>query len=78
MHAYIAAKQIFNLTHSSVYAPHISLMYGDNSFEEKQHITETLIFIPQQYTVSSLIITPGGEHPPSEWKHLADISLNQG
>jgi hypothetical protein len=76
MTAYTTAKDIFNLTTPSVFMPHMSLLYGNDTFDQKHHMMETLEFTPQRFTVSSLIITPGGENPPSEWKHLAEIPLN--
>jgi len=75
MNLYDAAKRIFGKTEPSVYMPHISLFYGNVPYTKRQEIIESFSFQPQHYSINSLIITPGGEHPPAEWEHLYELSF---
>jgi 2'-5' RNA ligase len=73
MELYDSAKKILGLTNPSVFMPHISLFYGNIPYDKRQEIIDWLKLKPLTFTVNSITITPGGENPPSEWKHLAEI-----
>ncbi len=73
MSLYDETKKVLGLTNPSVFMPHISLFYGNIPYVKRQEIIDSLNFQPQSFTINSFTITPGGENPPSEWKHLAAI-----
>jgi len=75
MSLYDLAKQSLGLTKQSIFMPHISLFYGDVSYQLRQEIVDSMQFVPQQFTVASVIVVPGGENPPSEWKHLTELKF---
>jgi 2'-5' RNA ligase len=70
---YDLAKQVFGMVNPSVFTPHISLFYGNIPYSTRHEMMKTIIFEPQQYSIDSLIVTPGGEHPPSEWEHILTV-----
>ncbi len=75
MNLYDLAKQSFGLTKPSIFMPHVSLFYGDIPYHQRQKIVDSIQLLPQQFTVASVIVVPGGENPPSEWKHLTEFKF---
>jgi len=75
MSLYDLAKQSMELTNQSIFMPHLSLFYGNISYQQRQEIMDTLQFVPQKFTVSSIVIVPGGENLPLDWKHLAEYKF---
>ena len=75
MSFYDSTKQSFKLTSSSVFMPHISLLYGDIPYSKRHQIIKSFSFKPQSFLFDLLVVTPGGENPPSEWKHLSEFTL---
>ena len=76
MELYDTAKKTFGLTNPSVFMPHISLFYGNVPYVQRQQIVDSLSLKPLSFTIDSITITPGGEHPPSEWEHMAELKFN--
>jgi hypothetical protein len=70
MSLYDTVKQVYGLTSPSVFMPHISLYYGDVPYAVRHEIMESITFRPQKFLINSIIVTPGGENPPSAWKHV--------
>lgn len=77
MGLYDRAKQIFGMTTPSLFMPHMSLFYGNVPYSTRQEIMTSLTFLPQHYSINSLVVTPGGEHPPAEWKHLFELPFSK-
>lgn len=75
MELYDVARRTFGLTEPSVFMPHTSLFYGNSTYPERHEIIKSLEFKPQTFSINSIVVTPGGENPPSEWKHLAKFQL---
>lgn len=75
MTLYDTTKAVFGMSAPTVYMPHMSLFYGNVSYETRQEIIDSLSFTPQQFLINSLVVTPGGELPPSEWQHLMELPL---
>jgi 2'-5' RNA ligase len=73
MQLYDEAKLALELSEPSVFMPHISLYYGNLPYHKRQEIIDRISIPSTLFTVAKLVITPGGEHPPSEWKHVATL-----
>lgn len=75
MNAYRTALQLFDLEEQEEFIPHLSLMYGDFSQEEKERILSVMgrEFHIRFEVHSLLLVKTEGE--PDEWKkiHLADF-----
>lgn len=75
MNAYHTALQLFDIEEGEEFVPHLSLMYGDFSQEEKERILSVMgREFHIRFEVHSLLLvkTEGG---PEEWEkiHLADF-----
>ncbi len=67
------AQELFNISDSKDYVPHVSLLYGLYSEEEKKESVATLAsLIPISFPVSSLTLwkTPG---ETTTWKRIAEF-----
>ena len=73
MGLYDAARQIFGFTGPAVFMPHMSLFYGNIPYSTRHEIMTSLTFKLQRFSINSLVVTPGGEHPPSEWNHVLEL-----
>ncbi|SRR5258708_11570565 len=74
MNANLIAKDIYQ-TDNSVFMPHISLIYGNHSMEERGKIVSEVI-LPKNITFNAeeIIVIPSTQNP-NEWTHLAELQL---
>lgn len=76
MQLYDNLKQNLGLTKSSVFMPHISLLYGDFPYQERHKIANSLRLETQVFSSESIVITPSGaDVTPDKWDHLKEISF---
>lgn len=74
LHAHALARQIFHQEESGRYRPHISLVYGRYSENEKRDIIAGLpatLCLP--FDVSRLSLIRGGRDDPQEWSMCAYV-----
>jgi putative hydrolase of the HAD superfamily len=76
MTLYDESKKALGMTNPSVFMPHMSLFYGNIPYAARHQMMHAISIVPQTFTIDSLILTPGGEHPPSEWEHVYTAKLS--
>lgn len=74
MEANLRAQEIFQVN-NNVFMPHISLLYGNHKMKMREKIASE-IQLPNKFSFKAekIIVVPSTRNP-SEWKHLAEISL---
>lgn len=79
LHAHALARQIFHHEDSGRYRPHISLVYGRYSENEKRDVIARLpatLCLP--FEVSHLSLIKDGHHDPTEWQHVCARRMGEG
>lgn len=72
--AYIRARDLFDIDAHRFFMPHISLLYGDHSMQERTRIAETVHLSPLSFTANTLrIMTSGGD--VSSWDTIEEIQF---
>ncbi|OGC47694.1 hypothetical protein A2886_02875 [candidate division WWE3 bacterium RIFCSPHIGHO2_01_FULL_42_13] len=74
MDLYTLAKEIY-LADDNVFMPHMSLIYGNQTMEERKRITSA-IELPKDisFEASKLVIVPGTENP-DDWIHIEEFDI---
>jgi hypothetical protein len=71
LHAHALARQIFHQEESGRYLPHISLVYGRYSENEKRDIIARLpATLGLPFEVSHLSLIRAGSDDPKEWQRV--------
>ena len=74
MDANLKAKAVFGIA-NTVFMPHISLLYGEQSMEERERaVLEAKVPDGISFTVNKLVITPSRKDP-NEWEHIAELAF---
>lgn len=79
LHAYALARQIFHQEESGRYRPHISLLYGRYSENEKRDIIARLpATLCLSFEVSHLSLIRDGSENPKEWQPVCVRRMDDG
>jgi 2'-5' RNA ligase len=79
LHAHTLARQIFHQEESGRYRPHISLVYGRYSENEKRDIIARLpATLCLSFEVSQLSLIRDGSDDPKEWQHVCVRTMGDG
>ena len=77
MQLYDDLKDALELKKPSVFMPHISLFYGNLSYQERQEVVSSLQIDTQKFTSQTIVITPSGaDVEPEKWDHLLELALS--
>lgn len=74
LNANLEAKKIFNMP-NDVFMPHMSLIYGNHSMEEREKISKDLE-IPKNtsFHARKLVLVPTTDNP-KDWKPISELTL---
>lgn len=75
LEAYLATTTLFNLK-PTLFMPHISLFYGNNSMAEREQIAQTVQLPASDFTASELVVAPALPNP-AEWYRVAEFLLGK-
>ena len=72
MDANLKAKEIFGIN-NNVFMPHMSLLYGEHSMEQREKISNELnLPINLSFFVDKIVIIPATKNP-NDWKPLTEL-----